>query len=135
MTPEQWIKRYAHAWETSSTYEISCLFSPDASYRSFIFREPHVGREAIQLYWDETAGRQKEVKVRMGNPIVSGSGPSGSSRVAVEWWTTMVDPEKGPVSLPGVLLLKFTEEGMCRDLWEYWEVKKGMEEPPVGWGK
>ncbi|EEP78281.1 predicted protein [Uncinocarpus reesii 1704] len=134
MTPEQWVRNYAHAWETRNTYEIVSLFTPDASYYSYVFDEPHVGHNAIQLYWETAAGQQREIKVRMAKPIVSSDGEEGTNRAAVEWWTTMVDPEKGPVSVTGVMLVKFTVEGLCWELWEYWELQDGMREPPEGWG-
>ena len=64
----------------------------------------------------------------MGQPIVT------DARVAVEWWTTMVDPDEGEVTLPGCLLLRFAPDGRCRDLWEYWRVAPGRPDPPAGWG-
>ena len=66
MTPEQWIERYRRAWETADAGEIVDLFTPDASYRSGVFRKPHIGSDAIRQYWQDAAGTQREVAVRMG---------------------------------------------------------------------
>jgi hypothetical protein len=52
-------------------------------------REPYLGSDAIRQYWQRGAGTQREVAVRMGRPIITGD------RVAVEWWTTMIDPDEG----------------------------------------
>jgi hypothetical protein len=90
--------------------EIVDLFTPDASYRSSVFREPYLGREAIRQYWRRGAGTQREVSVRMGRPV------SAAGRIAVEWWTTMIDPDEGEITLPGCLLLRFASDGRCRDL-------------------
>ena len=78
MTPGQWIQRYRRAWETADADEVVDLFTPDASYRSSVFREPF--------------------------------------------------------TLPGCLLLRFAADGRCRDLWEYWQVQPGRQDPPDGWG-
>jgi hypothetical protein len=56
------------------------------------------------------AGSQRGVVVRMGRPVV------GAERVAVEWWTTMIDPDDGEVTLPGCLLLRFAADGRCQEL-------------------
>jgi hypothetical protein len=113
MSPLLWIERYRRAWETADAGEIVALFTPDASYRSSVFREPYVGSDAIHGYWLRGAGTQREVAVRMGQPIIS------PDRVAVEWWTTMIDPDDGEITLPGCLLLRFAPDGRCQDLWEY----------------
>ena len=128
MDYQSWIERYRRAWETADADEIVALFTPDAWYWSSVFREPFVGHEAIRDYWLRGAGAQREVAVRMGQPIIS------ASRVAVEWWTTMIDPDDGEITLPGCLLLRFAPDGRCQDLWEYWQVQPGRQDPPDGWG-
>jgi hypothetical protein len=60
--------------------------SPDASYRSSVFREPFLGSVAIRQYWQRGASTQREVAVHMGPPIIT------DGRAAVEWWTTTIDP-------------------------------------------
>jgi SnoaL-like domain len=95
MTPGQWAERYRRAWETADTDEIVDLFTPDASYRSSVFRAPYLGSDAIRQYWQRGAGTQRQVAVRMGRPIIT------DDRVAVEWWTTMIDPDHGEITLPG----------------------------------
>jgi len=126
---ESWVERYARAWETADADAVVELFTPDASYRSSVFREPHIGSDAIRGYWQQAAGTQREVVVRTGRPIVT------DERVAVEWWTTMIDPDEGELTLPGCLLLRFDEDGRCSALWEYWQIEAGRREPPVGWGE
>jgi hypothetical protein len=112
ITPELWIERYRQAWETADADEVADLFTPGASYRSSVFREPHLGSDAIRRYW----------------PVVT------EARAAVEWWATMIDPDEGEITLPGCLLLRFAPDGRCQDLWEYWQVQPGRQDPPAGWG-
>jgi uncharacterized protein (TIGR02246 family) len=129
MTPGQWIERYRRAWETADADEIVDLFTPDASYRSSVFGEPCLGSEAIRAYWERGAGTQRDVAVSMGRPVIT------AARVVVEWWTTMIDPDEGVITLPGCFLLRFAPDGRCQDLWEYWQVQPGRQDPPVGWGR
>jgi hypothetical protein len=63
-----------------------------------------------------SAGSQHEVSVRMRQPVIA------ADRVVVEWWTTMIDPDDGEITLPGCLLLRFAPDGRCQNLWEYWQV-------------
>jgi ketosteroid isomerase-like protein len=127
---ENWAARYARAWEEGDENAVAALFTEDASYRSQIFREPHVGLDEIRAYWRRGAGTSKtDVRVRMGRPFVDGN------RAAVEWWATFDDVEDGQITLPGCLLLRFAEDGRCADLREYWEVAPGRQEPPPGWGE
>ncbi len=111
MTLEQWIERYRRAWETADADEVVDLFTPDASCQPSVFREPYLGSDAIRQYWQRGAGTQREIAARMGQPITT------DSRVAVEWWTTMIDPDEGEITLPGCLLLRFAPDGRCQDLW------------------
>jgi hypothetical protein len=74
MFPELWIERHRRAWETADADEIVDLFTPDASYRSSVFKDPYLGREAIRQYWLRGAGTQREVAVRTGRPYCRGPG-------------------------------------------------------------
>jgi SnoaL-like domain len=124
----EWIDGYARAWETADEDLIASLFTEDASYRSSPFRDPFRGHNEIRAYWRRGAGSQRETRVWMGRPFVDGQ------RVAVEWWTTMID-DGDEVTLPGCLLLHFESDGRCSDLREYWNVDSGRREPFQGWGR
>ena len=125
----QWARTYAHAWEAADDALILDCFTPHASYRSSPFREPHVGHEAIQPYWQGAAGAQRRQRVVMGEPIVRGD------RACIEWWATFVEADGREVTLPGALILTFVADGRCRDLREYWNQGGGRHEPFSGWGR
>jgi ketosteroid isomerase-like protein len=127
MDVSEWAERYARAWEDGDKEAAAELFSEDATYRSNIFEDPHRGRDGIRSYWHEVTSTQGNVRVRMGRPLVDGD------RVALEWWTTM-DNEGAPVTLPGCLLLRFGEDGLCRSLHEYYLFGEGHMEPTPEWG-
>lgn len=127
-TVEEWVEGYRSAWETRDAEAAASLFTEDASYRSNIFEEAHLGRDGVRNYWAGVTSGQSEVAVKMGRPISEGD------RTMVEWWTTM-NVEGSPTTLTGCLILKFDESGLCSDLREYWQVGEGSLMPPPGWGE
>ena len=122
-----WAESYRQAWEQSDDGMAAALFTADATYRSNIFEDPHVGRDGISAYWRQATSTQQEIEVRMGRPIVEGR------RASVEFWTTM-ENSGAEITLPGCLLLEFDEAGLCRSLHEYYEVGEGRLGPPGEWG-
>ena len=63
-------------------------------------------------------------------------------RAVVEWWATMRDgdwaatqgSEDDRLTLPGCLVLRFSVDGLCEELREYWNVGFGPPaRPPKGW--
>jgi limonene-1,2-epoxide hydrolase len=127
-TLEGWIEAHRLAWENRDPEAAARLFTPDATYRSNIFEEAHLGQDGVRAYWQSVTSSQSEVQVRMGRPFIDGS------RVAVEFWTTM-RIAGDQVTLPGCLLLDFDDEWLCSRLREYWHFGQGRPEPPDGWGE
>lgn len=127
-TLAEWIEGYRVAWEGRDPDAAADLFTPDATYRSNIVEPVHQGREGVRAYWEAVTASQSDVQVQMGRPFLDGA------RVTVEFWTTMkVDGEA--VTLPGCLLLDFTDQWLCRRLREYWHFLPGHHEPPEEWGQ
>lgn len=128
MSVDAWVEAYRVAWETKDSEAAAALFTEDAGYRDNIFEEPHRGRTGVEAYWSGVTAAQSNVTVRMGTPFVDGS------RVAVEFWTTMLAGGE-PLTLPGCLLLHFDDDGLCTDLREYWVTLPEIRQPPPGWGE
>jgi hypothetical protein len=40
----------------------------------------------------------------------------------------------GPFTLPGCLVLRFDDSGLCEELREYWHLEADRCKPPGGWG-
>lgn len=135
-----WVERYGRAWREKDDEAVAALFAEEATYASHPSQPPHRGREGIRAYWRRATADQEELDLRFGDPIVSADG----GRAAVEWWATMRDEgwaaEEGrpgeALTLPGCLVLRFSEEGLCEELREYWNVGFGPPvRPPNGWGR
>jgi ketosteroid isomerase-like protein len=128
-TAERWLEGYARAWEEADPDSVASLFGEECAYRAHIFRDAHRGRDGVRAYWRRATDSQSNVRVRTGDLIVSGS------TVVAEWWTTMTDTDEGPLTLPGILVLSFDDDGMCRSLREYWADGPGTQDPPDHWGR
>lgn len=125
-----WLAAYHQAWIIRDAERLAQLFTEDAAYHSHPFRPPYQGRAAIADYWRRATATQEELELRWGTPIVSGN------HLAVEWWATMRDRDDSDLTLPGCLLVRFAENGLCEELREYWHVEMGSRiAPPAGWGR
>lgn len=125
-----WLAAYHDAWITHNAEQVAQLFTEDAAYHSHPFRPPYRGRTEIHAYWQRATSSQEELELRWGTPVISGN------RVAVEWWATMRETDEGELTLPGCLVLRFAENGLCEELREYWHIEVGSRIlPPAEWGK
>jgi hypothetical protein len=127
LTVAEWIDGYRAAWETRDPDAAAALFTEDASYRDTPYSEPALGRDGVRDYWAEVTATQEDVEFLSGTPVVEGD------RAAVEWWVTMLNGG-AEVTLAGEFLLRFDENGLCRELREYWHYSEGRLAPPAGWG-
>jgi ketosteroid isomerase-like protein len=123
-----WLAAYRRAWEEADTPAVVGLFTADATYRSHPLRPAHAGHDGIAAYWTQATADQRDVRVRLGDPIVDGD------RVAAEWWTTL-HAAGAPATLVGCLLLAFAADGRCRSLRECWNLTEQLLDPPADWGR
>lgn len=122
-----WLEGYRIAWERGDADAAAALFTEDAVYRSSPFREPHLGQDGIRAYWEQATGSQSETRVRIGTPVTQ------ENKTAVEWWATIRD-DGAEITLPGILFLRFTDDGRCEELRETWNYVEETVEPHPGWG-
>ena len=134
-----WVECYGRAWREKDDEAVAALFTEGATYASHPLQSPHRGREGIRAYWRHATADQEQLDLRFGEPVVS---PDGR-RAAVEWWATMRDgdwaarqgSEDDRLTLPGCLVLRFAEGGLCEELREYWNAGFGPPaHPSEGWG-
>lgn len=112
---EAWLERYGQAWENRDPEAAAALFSEDARYYETPFIAPAQGRDGVREYWAHATRNQSDVT--FSHDIVSVSGGLGIAR----WWATFRRVPSGVmVRLDGVFLLEFDDEGLCRELREWW---------------
>jgi hypothetical protein len=128
-TVDDWIAAYGRAWEERDADAAAALFSSDAVYRDHPLGAPHLGADGVRKYWSDVTATQAGVAARFGSPVVS----SDERRAAVEFWVTMQNGG-ADVTLTGILMLRFDDDGRCSELREAWHFEAGHHEPPSGWG-
>ena len=129
MTVQQWIDAYAQAWRDRDAEAAARLFTEDALYRDHPLQEAHRGTDGVRSYWANVTSTQDRVDVRMGRPVESADG----RRAAVEFWVRMLN-SGAEVTLIGIMLLRFEEDGRCEDLRETWLFEPVDHAPHEGWG-
>jgi hypothetical protein len=129
MTVDEWVDAYAAAWRNRDPDAAAALFTEGSSYRSHPLEEAHRGNEGVRSYWETVTATQDGVDVRMGAPVESADG----RRAAVEFWVRMRNGGV-PVTLIGILFLRFAEDGRCEDLRDTWFFESDDHAPHDGWG-
>jgi SnoaL-like domain len=127
LTVSGWLAEYRRAWIERDPDAAAALFTDDALYREQPYDEPFVGPSGVRDYWARVTATQEAVELEYGTPVVVGD------RAAVEWWVTMLNGG-AEITLAGEFMLRFDENGLCRELREYWHVGEGRRRPPPGWG-
>ncbi len=110
-----WLDSYGRAWEARDPEAAAALFSEDVRYYETPFLAPAEGRDGVRDYWANATGGQSDVA--FSYELVSVSGDRGIAR----WWATFRRISSGArIALDGIFLLEFDDEGLCRELREWW---------------
>lgn len=123
----KWIRNYSKAWLKKDAKIIASLFSEDASYHSHPFRPTSKGKKGVLDYTLGALDVGEVYEVRFGKPIIEGS------RASVEYWTTMKEKAED-VTLAGCVMLRFSKNGLRKELHDYWILQTGRLSPPPEWG-
>jgi ketosteroid isomerase-like protein len=122
----RWAETWSRAWLEKDVDAIAALYSHDAVYRALPFREPDRGLVGVRRYLTANFDVEEDVECSFGEPIVVGS------RAAVEWWGSWIEGGE-EVTLAGVTVLRFDEEGKVVDHRDYWNQVARREAPYAGW--
>ena len=118
----RWAETWAAAWPRRDVDAITALYAGDAAYRALAFRAPDTPRGYLQRVFAE----ESDVTCRFGEPVVSGR------RAAVEWWGSWTEDGQD-VTLAGVTLLRFDDDGKVVDHRDYWNQGEGRIAPYPDW--
>ncbi len=118
----RWAETWTAAWPRKDAESIVALYAHGASYRALAFREPDRASEYLQRVFVE----ESDITCRFGEPVVSGD------RAAMEWWGSWIE-EGETITLAGVTMLRFDDDGKVVDHRDYWNQAPGRIDPYPGW--
>ena len=124
---ERWARVWHDAWEAQDTDRIVTLYAAGTRLSTEAFRVPYLGRDGVRTYVAQAFAEEREPRVWVGAPIVAGN------RAAIEWWAATIENDR-PITLAGVSVLRFDDEGLVTEQWDSWNQSDGLHEPPAGWG-
>lgn len=112
---ENWLRAYGDAWVTRDPDRAAALFTENGSYRVTPFATPAVGRDAIRAYWADAVGNHRDV--RFSFEILS-----IQDEASIIHWSSDYSRASGGErgALDGIFVLRFTEQGLCEELLEWW---------------
>ena len=94
-------------------------------YRSHPLREPE---RSARDYVERVFAEEEGIECRFGEPLVTGA------RAAVEWWASLREGGED-VTLAGVTVLRFAEDGLVAEHTDYWVSGDGRRPAFPGWGR
>jgi predicted SnoaL-like aldol condensation-catalyzing enzyme len=124
----RWARTWREAWQALDTDAIVRLYAPGARHSTEAFRRPSDGREGVRLYVAQAFAEERDPRVWVGDPIVSGD------RAAIEWWAAVTENDV-EITLAGVSVVRFDAAGLVTEQWDSWNQSEGRREPPEGWGQ
>ena len=102
---------------------VVALFSEDARYYETPFLPPARGHDGVRDYWANATRKQSDVS--FSYEVVSLFGDRGIAR----WWAEFTRVSSGTrAALDGIFLLEFDNEGLCRELREWWHITETESE-------
>jgi ketosteroid isomerase-like protein len=121
-----WAQTWQRAWPAKDVEAIAALYAPAANYRAYPFREPDRGVAGVRDYLRRNFGVEDDIECRFGEPLASGN------RAAIEWWASWIEDGK-PLTMAGVTVLRFGDDGLIVDHRDYWNEVAGREPPYDAW--
>jgi ketosteroid isomerase-like protein len=111
----KWLTAYGQAWETRDPQAAAALFTEDTVYYEKPFTEPARGREGVRQYWSDAV--KDHSAVTFSFDILTTSANLSFAR----WLTKLTHLSSGKqVKIDGIFVLQFAENGLCRELREWW---------------
>ena len=122
----RWKQTWQDAWPRHDVEAIAALYTPRCVYRALVFRDPERGVEGVRAYLQREFSVEQDVRCRFGEPVC------GEDRAAVEWWASWTEQGR-ELTLSGVTVLRFDDDGMVVDHRDYWNEVPQRVEPFPGW--
>jgi nuclear transport factor 2 (NTF2) superfamily protein len=121
-----WAQVWERAWPAKDVEAIAALYAVEARYRAYPFREPDLGVAGVRDYLRRNFDVEHDIQCRFGDPVAAGA------RAATEWWASWVEDGE-PLTMTGVTVLRFGDDGLILDHRDYWNSVPGREPPYQDW--
>ena len=122
----RWKETWEAAWQRYDDEAIVQMYSPACLYRALAFREPERGVAGVRAYLQREFGVEEGVTCRFGDPVC------GDGRASVQWWASWTEAGR-ELTMAGVTVLRFDDDGLVVDHRDYWNEVPGKVEPFAGW--
>ena len=118
----EWLKRYVDIWRAGDQERVNELFTDDAVYYLSPFREPKRGLAEIAEYWRLSGDAPDAFEAAYD--LVG----AGDDFAIATGFSRYFDDSRKKVDkeYANLFILRFAEDGRCRDYREWW-----MEKPEV----
>jgi SnoaL-like domain len=115
-----WLERYEGAWRTPGTDALKGLFTPEASYSTGPYEEPHRGLEAIGAMWKAERNGPDE-DFTMASEVLAVEGDTGVARVEVRYGRPKEQEYRD------LWIVHLDDEGLCFHFeeWPFWPPGSG----------
>jgi ketosteroid isomerase-like protein len=123
---KRWSTTWERAWPAKDIEAIAALYADQATYRAVAFREPDRGLSGVRGYLARNFAAEHDIACRFGEPIAAGD------RAAIQWWASWVEDGQ-PVTMAGVTVLRFDQDGYVVDHRDYWNQADAHHAPYAGW--
>jgi hypothetical protein len=105
-------------WIEHDADVIAARYADKCEFRSHPFRDAVHGREGARRYALEAFTEERSARPSFGEPIVA---PDG--RAAVEYRAEITTPDGANVTLAGVTVLRFDDDGLVIEHRDYWAME------------
>lgn len=112
---EHWLDLYRQAWRTDDPTQIEALFTDDANYTTYPFREPKRGREAIVAWWIGQGDSRNEWRFDLERLVVDGD------LGVVQGLTTYAASGSSPEAVfSNIWVIQLAPDGRASSFAEWW---------------
>jgi hypothetical protein len=113
-----WIDAWRRGWLAHDADVIAERYAEGCEFRSHPFRELVRGREGARAYAVQAFADEREARPTFEDPIVDAEG-----RAAVEYRAEITTIAEENVTLAGVTVLRFDDDGLVLEHRDYWAME------------
>jgi len=115
-----WVDAWSEGWANHDPEVIAARYASDCVFRSLPFRAAGRGRQAPLEYARQSFDEERSARFAFGAPVVSANG-----RAAVEYRAVIIAPDDSVITIAGVSMLRFGDDGLVTEHLDTWTEAPG----------